>query len=151
MSTPIATTCYNQFGVSASRTPSELISSRFPISFKKNKFIAIGCDIIGFFNGSIFSLEKSYVSGCISTYISIENIFNGTCSRSGCCQSSIPPGLGNIDLVLLTFDNHSNVLQFNPCDVAFEIDEKSFNFSTLYFQSLCSSETILYVCVICKE
>ena len=49
------------------------------------------------------------------------------------------------DLVLLTFDNHSNVLQFNPRDVAFEIDENSFNFSTLYFQSLCSSETILYL------
>ena len=131
VSTPIAITCYNQSGVSASRIPSELISSRFPISFKKNKFIAIGCDIIGFFNGSIFSLEKSYVSGCISTYISIENIFNGTCSRSGCCQSSIPPGLGNIGLILLSSDNHSNVLHFNPCDAAFVIEEKSFNSETV--------------------
>ena len=66
VSTPIAITCYNQSGVSASRIPSELISSRFPISFKKNKFIAIGCDIIGFFNGSIFSLEKS----CLRMHIS---------------------------------------------------------------------------------
>ena len=131
VSTPIAITCYNQSGVSASRIPSELISSRFPISFKKNKFIAIGCDIIGFFNGSIFSLEKSYVSGCISTYISIENIFNGTCSGSGCCQSSIPPGLGNIGLILLSSDNHSNVLHFNPCDAAFVIEEKSFNSETV--------------------
>ena len=90
----------------------------------------------------IFSLEKSYVSGCISTCINIENIFNGTCSGSGYCQSSTPPGLGNIGSILLSSDNHTNVLHFIPCDAAFVIEEKSFNFSTLHLPSLHNSETV---------
>ncbi|KAL0009317.1 hypothetical protein SO802_010819, partial [Lithocarpus litseifolius] len=64
VSTGVTVSCYAILAL-MSHIPSELISFRFHISIKNNKLVAIDCDIIGFFNGSVFSLEKTYVSRCI--------------------------------------------------------------------------------------
>lgn len=59
----IARDCYNESGVRASRTFSGLNLTKLAISFKKNKFTAVGCDTVALIQG--FG-EKCYATGCIS-------------------------------------------------------------------------------------
>lgn len=141
VSTGVTIACYNRSGLSMSRVPT-VITSNFSVSFQKNIFIAIGCDTIGIFNGSVFSSEKTFLSGCISSCISLESVTNGSCTGLGCCQSTIPPGFGNINVVLDTSDYHSKVIQFNPCDMAFIIEKNAFKFSKSDLQSLQNYETV---------
>ena len=68
-------------------------------------------------------------------------MINGSCSGFGCCQIDIPEGLKRIKVQAYSFDNHTNVLQFNPCSYAFVIEGSQFNFSSSYL-SAAFTETV---------
>jgi hypothetical protein len=54
---------------------------------------------------------------------------NNSCSGSGCCQTSIPKGLKSLDITIQSFNNHTDVFEFNPCGFAFLEDKDSLDLS----------------------
>ncbi|KAK4265735.1 hypothetical protein QN277_026749 [Acacia crassicarpa] len=98
----------------------------FSISNTKNKFTVVGCDSYG----HIKDLNSTFTTGC-SLSCSSETRFEeaGSCSGVGCCQTSLPQGMRNYKITLRSFDNYSDVRDFNPCGYAFIAKEKSFLFS----------------------
>ena len=88
-------------------------------------FTAIGCDTIGNIDG------KNYTTGCLSLRDNIGSVDNGSCSGIGCCQTSIPKAVIDVIVVLSSIDNHSKVLEFNPCDIGFVVEENAYNFFSI--------------------
>ena len=107
---------------------SRLRSGRFNISSTRNKFTMVGCDTFAWFEGQIG--EEKYRTGCMSLCDSIADVQNGSRSGTGCCQTSIPDGLSAINLTLGSFNNYTEIWEFNPCGYAFVVEESQFNFSS---------------------
>ncbi|KAL7263052.1 hypothetical protein ACSBR1_001263 [Camellia fascicularis] len=116
-----------------SNVNASLTTGKFSISSTKNKFTAIGCDTYAYLQ--IYE-NNDFVSstGCVSQCTSIFYVPNGTCSGIGCCQTSIPKGVGDFDIAAHSFYNHTNVSDFNLCSYAFVVEDAAFNFSTTYLQ-----------------
>ncbi|XP_022751321.1 wall-associated receptor kinase 2-like [Durio zibethinus] len=133
----VARDCYKVSGDSV--IPSPQIVSSFPLSIfnvsnTRNKFTAIGCDTYAFLLGSVGN--KYYRAGCMALCNRIEDLVDGSCSGFGCCQIQIPDGLKNIDVIAYSFNNHSQVSDFNPCSYAFVVEENQFEFSSDYVRSI---------------
>ncbi|XP_041011450.1 wall-associated receptor kinase 2-like [Juglans microcarpa x Juglans regia] len=111
----------------------------FTISNTKNKFVAVGCDTYAFLNA--FQNNEPFSIGCTSTCQSPRNVFSGSCSGIGCCQVDIPKGLKNFTLDARSYNNHTYVIQFNPCSYAFVAKQDGFNFSSDYLVSLRGNKT----------
>ncbi|GMP46946.1 hypothetical protein CsSME_00014908 [Camellia sinensis var. sinensis] len=131
----IANECYDSTGSLLSRGGASLDLSTFSISNSKNKFTAIGCDT----SGSVQITNKTgslvVATGCQSQCRSINSVPNdGSCSGIGCCQTSIPKGVGKIEYFVNSFFKHANITDFNPCSYAFVVEDSAFNFSTTYLQ-----------------
>ena len=124
----VARDCYNQSGILVNDI-SQLSLSKFSISYTRNKFTAVGCDTYVIFNG--LSREENYTTGCLSLCDHIDSVVNGSCSGIGCCQTSIPEGVTSFAVGLGSFNNHSTVLDFNPCGFGFVGEEDAYNFSSL--------------------
>ncbi|CAL5333154.1 unnamed protein product [Camellia sinensis] len=105
----------------------------FCISNTKNKFTAIGCDT----RATIQVSGENYfvATGCESQCRTINHIPDGPCSGIGCCQTSIPKGVGYMNILLQSYINHENVSKFNPCSYAFVVEEGAFNFSKSYVRN----------------
>ncbi|XP_028061670.1 putative wall-associated receptor kinase-like 16 [Camellia sinensis] len=126
--------CYDRFGTQQRNNYPLLRTGKFSISKTKNKFTAIGCDTYG---GIVIQAENDSLvvsTGCVSECVTMHYASNGTCSGNGCCQTSIPKGVGKIIIIANSFNNHTNVWGFNPCSYAFVVEEGAFNFSTTYLQ-----------------
>jgi hypothetical protein len=141
--------CYDKLGTFLRTNWSQsLWAGSLTVSYTQNKFVAVGCDtyayLNGYKNGELFSI------GCLSKCVNISNVPNGTCSGIGCCQMDIPQGLKNVTVRAYSFNNHTNVSDFNPCSFAFIIREDKFSFSSDYLSSLKNNATlpILYTIVI---
>ncbi|CAL5386752.1 unnamed protein product [Camellia sinensis] len=131
----IASDCYdstgNQLRGNFSR---QLRLKKFSISNTKNKFTAVGCDTSG--SVQITDKNDSFVAtGCQSQCSSINSVPNdGSCSGIGCCQTSIPKGVGRLQISAKSFSKHTNITDFNPCSYAFVVEDGAFNFSATYLQ-----------------
>ncbi|XP_042963957.1 wall-associated receptor kinase 2-like isoform X2 [Carya illinoinensis] len=66
----------------------------FPMSDKKNVFIAVGCNT----RAIIDSYENLYSIGCRSRCENIYDMVNGSCSGVGCCQAPIPTGMTDFSI-----------------------------------------------------
>jgi hypothetical protein len=139
VSTFVAHDCYNESGLLFSDRLSKLTLSKFPISYTKNKFTAVGCDTYVIIKGS---RGQNYTTGCLSLCDSVDSVVNGSCSGIGCCQTSIPEGVIDFTVGLGSFSNHSAVLNFNPCGFGFVVEEKAYNFSSLDLTNLLNIETV---------
>ncbi|GMP46707.1 hypothetical protein CsSME_00014758 [Camellia sinensis var. sinensis] len=131
----ISRNCYDRLGTPLqSNFYGWLVASNFSISSTKNKFTSIGCDTYGFLH--ILENENLvFTIGCVSSCMSISYVpDDGSCSGIGCCQTSIPKRLSHIEIDVHSFNNHTDVLDFNPCSYAFVVEEAAFNFSTTYLQ-----------------
>ncbi|XP_065865201.1 wall-associated receptor kinase 2-like [Euphorbia lathyris] len=119
--------CYNTTGLVSSFGQSiRLGNGPFTFSDSRNKLIAIGCDTLALMQDT----QKTFGSGCIS--LCNRNVtLEGSCSGFGCCQTSVPQNLKTLTISLASPTNHSNVLQFNPCEYAFIADQRTFNVSDL--------------------
>ncbi|KAL7263068.1 hypothetical protein ACSBR1_001277 [Camellia fascicularis] len=129
----ISRNCYDGNGTPLqSNFASSFKLSEFSISTTKNKFTVIGCDSYGYLD--ILINGDLVATWCVSRCTSIGYVPNGTCSGIGCCQTSIPKQIRDINIVAYSFFNHTNVSEFNPCSYAFVVEEGAFNFSTTYLQ-----------------
>ncbi|KAG1363777.1 wall-associated receptor kinase 2-like [Cocos nucifera] len=129
----IAQDCYDSQGnYIRGNSPTIRLGTERPYRFSdaQNKFVAIGCDTIGYLidEGGTFS------SGCNSICSNLTYVTDGTCSGIGCCEISIPKGLRTFDIQLMSFYNHTNCSSFSPCSYAF-LTDKSFQFHTSNFLS----------------
>ncbi|KAK4264687.1 hypothetical protein QN277_025829 [Acacia crassicarpa] len=99
---------------------------KFSISNTENRFTVVGCDTYAYFR----DLSSTFRTGSMLT-CSNETKFKeaGGCSGVGCCQTSFPQAITNYDITLRSFENYSDVRDFNPCGYAFIAKEGSFNFS----------------------
>ncbi|RVW37845.1 Wall-associated receptor kinase 2 [Vitis vinifera] len=88
--------CYNRSGGldSLYSYGSHLTPGQFNISSTRNKFTMVGCDTYAWFRGQ--RGEESYRTGCMSLCDNITAVRNGSCSGNGCCQTSIPDELSDI-------------------------------------------------------
>uniref|UniRef100_A0A2N9FDL8 Protein kinase domain-containing protein n=1 Tax=Fagus sylvatica TaxID=28930 RepID=A0A2N9FDL8_FAGSY len=87
---------------------------------------AIGCDTLAYLrqqNG------EKYRTGCMSVCSSLRNVVNGSCTGVGCCEVELPDGLKDISVSVNSYDNHTDVSEFNPCGYAFVVEQGQFNFS----------------------
>ncbi|RWR76954.1 WAK-like protein [Cinnamomum micranthum f. kanehirae] len=136
-SSPVAKDCYNRSGRRESNDPVSILlyeDGPFTLSSTRTIFTAIGCDTQGYI-GPINGTD--YITGCVSICQEMEKVDNNSCSGIGCCQSCIPSGVKNLQMYLNSFNDHSSVLDFNPCSYAFLIEKDHFEFSIkdLFFNS----------------
>ncbi|KAK0587338.1 hypothetical protein LWI29_021201 [Acer saccharum] len=128
--TLVSTACYNETASmikNRSRNTS-LMVGKSTISDTQNKFTVIGCDSYGYIRGKIG--DKNYREGCISWCGNPDDVIEGSCSGSGCCQIDIPKGLKEIKVQARSINNHTDVWKFNPCSYAFVIEDSQFRFSS---------------------
>ncbi|XVF36908.1 hypothetical protein REPUB_Repub19eG0099300 [Reevesia pubescens] len=131
----VARDCYEASGQPViPRKSSWFPMSTFNVSNTRNKFTAIGCDTYAYVNGYVGN--KSYSTGCMSLCVRFEDLVDGSCSGFGCCQIQIPDGLKDIAIIAYSFNNHSNVSDFNLCSYAFVVEESQFEFSPDYVRSI---------------
>nr|DAD42624.1 TPA_asm: hypothetical protein HUJ06_000854 [Nelumbo nucifera] len=118
--------CYNTSGNFWSFPWLNLSARPYTFSETHNRFTVIGCDsdarITGY-NG------RNFTSGCSMICDDQQSPINNSCSGIGCCQTSIPKGFKSFELYLYSFNNHTNVLDFNPCAYAFLVNYEWYNFS----------------------
>ncbi|XP_050108739.1 wall-associated receptor kinase 2-like isoform X2 [Malus sylvestris] len=132
-----ANDCYDAQGNLTARNNSRLwVPPPYTISETKNMFVAVGCDTYAFFTGH--RDEQKYTTGCMSICDNLDNAIDqrDTCSGVGCCQTKIPSGLKNQTVTLRSFNNHTDVWDFNPCSYAFLVQEGEFNFNSTSFREL---------------
>ncbi|MBA0765067.1 hypothetical protein Gotri_014328 [Gossypium trilobum] len=136
----VAKDCYNSDGTIEERTHPWLLAAMFTIS-NRNKFIAVGCDTRAQIWAKREHNNGTYFTGCMA-YCEKANALhlNGSCSGVGCCQVSIPSGLKNLTMSVLSYYNHTSVWDFNPCSYAFVVDESKFSFSDKSFGELAHKE-----------
>ncbi|THG03151.1 hypothetical protein TEA_001718 [Camellia sinensis var. sinensis] len=79
--------------------------------------------------------DSTVAIGCQSQCSSINGVPNdGSCSGIGFYQTSILKGIGQIDFFVNSFSKHADIMDFNPCNYAFVVEDGAFNFSTTYLQ-----------------
>ncbi|KAK1416330.1 hypothetical protein QVD17_32119 [Tagetes erecta] len=117
--------CYDASGPSGGNEPTLRLSD-FRIS-SKNKYVAIGCDMSAYFSRRE---DESDGTGCITRCDRNSQFTNGSCSGVGCCEVAVPERLQSFNMTLSSFNNHTNITDFNPCSYAFFVEEGKFNFST---------------------
>ncbi|WRX30649.1 Serine-threonine/tyrosine-protein kinase [Theobroma cacao] len=136
----IAQDCYNKSGSPVANNDPFLSLSRFIISDTDNIFVAVGCDTEATIQG--IQGEKGYTTGCISKCDSIDYVANYTCSGIGCCQTSIAKGVSYFNIAVGSYNNHSDVWEFNPCSYAFVVEKNKFNFTSSYLRDLQDVEML---------
>ena len=122
--------CYGKDGFlgSAFQRIELLTDSPYTFSDSQNKLMVFGCDTFALMGDA----GNKFGSGCIS--LCNENVSlsaEGSCSGFGCCQTSIPKNLKTLIIEVHSLNNHSNVLEFNPCGYAFLVDQRSFDISKM--------------------
>eukprot|EP00257_Ricinus_communis_P009161 XP_002527556.2 wall-associated receptor kinase 2 [Ricinus communis] len=130
--------CYDQTGFRRGFSQSiNLGSGPFRFSDSRNKLTTIGCDTLALMEDK----EETFGSGCIS-FCSSKITLEGSCSGFGCCQTPIPKSIKTLSIDLQSPNNHSKVLNFNPCEFAFLADERTFNVSDLQLSDIPFSAAI---------
>ncbi|XP_071686944.1 wall-associated receptor kinase 2-like [Rutidosis leptorrhynchoides] len=135
----VARDCYNTSGRESRSRPS-LALRDFRIS-TKNKFVAIGCDTQALF--SVTRDSRANVtdgSGCNSICGRNSLMTNESCSGVGCCEAEVPEGMKSFQILLNSFNNHTNITDFNPCSYGFFVEEGKFSFYTNYLRDFRSVE-----------
>ncbi|CAE6141861.1 unnamed protein product [Arabidopsis arenosa] len=116
--------CYNKTGTLIDYQDHYIQLTHFALSIK-NMITAVGCDSYVYLNK--MGVRDSS-TGCLSVCNSTPPN-DGLCSGDGCCQTPIPIGTSYFAVKPYSFNNHTDVFQFNPCSYAFLVEDGSFNFS----------------------
>jgi hypothetical protein len=118
--------CYNKTAWYWKNTSVTLGSGPFMFSDTRNVFTGIGCDTYA----QVTNEDRTYGAACLSICTEYVSMSDGNpCSGSGCCQTSIPKGLKSLNISTLSYDDHTKVLEFNPCGFAFLVDRNSLKLS----------------------
>jgi len=97
----------------------------FTFSDARNKFVALGCNMVAM----LLNSSSGYIGGCASFCSSKDNIVNGSCSGVACCQASVPKGLKKLELEFGIISNKDN--NTLPCGEAFIVEQNSYVFSSI--------------------
>ncbi|XP_065637700.1 wall-associated receptor kinase 2-like [Quercus suber] len=104
--------------------------SNFHISYTRNKFIAVGCNIFGFFDG-YSSQGKKYPTGCAALCDNDSVVDTSECSGIGCCQAPIPKGVSGFSVNFWDVEQNNVVAtNLNSCDYGL-VTEETYNISLL--------------------
>ncbi|KAI3977119.1 hypothetical protein MKX01_042809 [Papaver californicum] len=109
----------------------------FTLSNTRNKFIAMGCDTYAYLQ--LGDKRDNTALGCTSVCDTTEDISDGSCTGFGCCEASIPPGIGSYIITVRSVGGTRRNLSFNPCSYAFLIEESSFQFSKSYLKEFLNN------------
>nr|XP_009392086.1 PREDICTED: putative wall-associated receptor kinase-like 16 [Musa acuminata subsp. malaccensis] len=123
----IAWDCFNSTGdrVVRHRPSLDLGDKPFWASSTKNRFTTVGCNVVGYILGGD---NTTYGTGCASFCFEGANITSGSCSGTGCCQTTISDKLDNFTTRLAYFVNVSSYKDYSPCTYAFIADKEWFYF-----------------------
>ncbi|XP_064947565.1 putative wall-associated receptor kinase-like 16 [Musa acuminata AAA Group] len=98
----------------------------FWVSSTKNRFTTMGCNVLGYlFGGDNYTLG----TGCASFCLEGAKMASGSCSGTGCCQTTIPEKLDNFTTGLVYFDNLNTYEEYSPCTYAFIAEQDWFYFN----------------------
>ncbi|XP_040944370.1 wall-associated receptor kinase 2-like [Gossypium hirsutum] len=137
----VAKDCYNHNGTNADWNFPQLRAAMFTISNDRNNFIDVGCDTKAQIWDEREHNNSTYFTGSMAYCEETDALhLNGSHSGVGCCQVSIPSGLKNLNMSVLSYYNHTRVWDFNPCSYAFVVDESKFSFSDKSFGELAHKE-----------
>ncbi|KAI3929091.1 hypothetical protein MKW92_028504 [Papaver armeniacum] len=127
----VAALCYNMsryLVLENQIVTSTLKPTPFTFSNTKNSLFTIGCNSGGAFLG-LDELGKNYSSQCVSVCNSREDMREGSCNGSGCCQNTIQKGINTLSTGLIWIPNNTTFLAFNRCSYAFLADREQYTFS----------------------
>lgn len=96
----------------------------FTFSDTRNKFTALGCNVVAM----LLNSSSGYSGGCASFCSTKNNIVNGSCSGVACCQAPVPKGLRKLELEFSIISNKDNSTL--PCSEAFIVEQNSYLFSS---------------------
>lgn len=115
----VSFSCYDKDGEVHFVSKIDLLR-RFTISPTQNSLVAIGCDTYAWFGGTGITNATLFNSGCMTLCNKAQkDLLGNKCSGIGCCMGFIPDSVNNISIEAKSYHNHQNVLDFNPCSVAF--------------------------------
>ncbi|GKV44325.1 hypothetical protein SLEP1_g51517 [Rubroshorea leprosula] len=123
--------CYDENGRLSTKRLGNVIFKgwSFIISPTHNTFVGLGCDTMAMMTDR----EGRLGSGCNTFCYDRTDIRNDdSCTGFGCCQTSIPKHLNQLNITVTSAYNHEKVLDFNPCSYAFVL-ANSFNKSKINF------------------
>ncbi|OAY83651.1 Wall-associated receptor kinase 2 [Ananas comosus] len=110
--------------------PINLTASPFRFSSTLNKFTTVGCQTAAFV--TLSHKTHKYWSGCVSLCEDVGSLTNGSCSGTGCCESTIPKGINSYYVWFWPNITGSGTYRFSPCSYAMLVEEGAFEFSTSY-------------------
>ncbi|KAI3934576.1 hypothetical protein MKX01_034030 [Papaver californicum] len=122
--TAIAAKCYDdQTGKLVLDNPSynlDLRATPFTISYTKNMYAGVGCNIWAAFYGTS--------RGCVSKCANKADMIEGSCSGSGCCQANIQKGMNNISEAIENVTSEFPIRSFSQCNFAFLVETGQYTF-----------------------
>ncbi|KAG6467851.1 hypothetical protein ZIOFF_072415 [Zingiber officinale] len=123
MLNPISSACYNSTSTDWSL---DMRDTPYRFSNLHNKFTVIGCDTLA----NLLDYQ-GYASVCVSRCLDEQSITNGSCTGTGCCQTSIPE---NLKYYEVSFDGafNNSARNFSRCSYAALLEADWFQFQTSY-------------------
>lgn len=139
----VARRCYTS-AAPASDAPSffvfNLSGLPYAISSARNRFIALGCDTLAYYD--LYRDAELYPTACVSICNELRDVADGRCSGIGCCKTDIPVGLRGFNASVETAQLIGNQQSFSPCGYAFLIDRDAFQFAASQLTSFYANETV---------
>ncbi|KAM3389484.1 hypothetical protein ACQJBY_011559 [Aegilops geniculata] len=111
-----------------------LEGTNFTFSDTRNKFTAVGCNMVAMLrNGT-----SAYSGGCASFCSTKNSIIDGACSGVACCQAPVPKGLKNLSLEFANITTSLNK-DTSGCAEAFIVEQNSYVFASADLKVLNNS------------
>lgn len=125
--TEVTSRCFDSQGNISSEISGflDMWGSPFSVS-TANKLTVIGCDEYALIDGSGENLRYEK-AGCIALCNS-EGVLRGSCSGSGCCQTSVLTGWQGFSIKLFSLENRRPLTNQSTCSYAFFARNGSFVF-----------------------
>lgn len=80
--------------------------------------------------------------GCCAMCKTTDELKQGSCNGSGCCEIPIPDRISTQQVLLTNHKNYSKVWEFNDCGYAFVAEESGFTFFPENFTNLKMVEEV---------
>ncbi|KAK3000587.1 hypothetical protein RJ639_021020 [Escallonia herrerae] len=136
--------CYDESGQDPKTSVSVHLNQQFSISYTRNKFVAIGCDIFAYV---IDWGSRNYTSGCASLCDDPNPIVGLTatsCSSVGCCQTTLPKYITSFDMRMFSINTFNRSWTTKPCSIAFFVDNKNVSDYTFNISEHITSDSFFF-------
>ncbi|KAH7838774.1 hypothetical protein Vadar_030987 [Vaccinium darrowii] len=114
-------TCYNNSGgFSFDGSGGYYADKPFTISYVRNKFVGLGCDIFAYVQGDE---DMPTTIGCAS-FCGNPNKSNPTSTDRGYCETALPRTINGFEVGVYSVNTLTRVWTKKPCNFAFIVDKK---------------------------